>query len=85
MNSPGNIDNSLPYDNQQCVSPSVSNIDITADVTQPNSQIKQKVDLMADDRMADESQPNLQIKQKVDLTYGRRDSAKSLNRPESRN
>ena len=68
LSSPRNIDNSLPYDNQQCVSPSVSNIDITADVTQPNSQIKQKVDLMADDRMADESQPNPQIKQKVDLT-----------------
>ncbi len=67
LSSPRNIDNSLPYDNQQCVSPSVSNIDITADVTQPNSQIKQKVDLMADDRTADESQPNPQIKQKVDL------------------
>ena len=63
-----NTDNNLSHDNQQYVSPSVSNIDFTADVPQPNSQTKQKVDLTADDRMADESQPNPLIKQKVDLT-----------------
>ncbi|CAB4026684.1 RNA-directed DNA polymerase from mobile element jockey-like, partial [Paramuricea clavata] len=68
LSSPRNIDNNLPHDNQQHVSPSVSNIDFTADVPQPNSQTKQKVDLTADDRMADESQPNPLIKQKVDLT-----------------
>ncbi|CAB4014725.1 Hypothetical predicted protein, partial [Paramuricea clavata] len=64
LSSPRNIDNNLPHDNQQYVSPSVSNNDFTADVP----QTKQKVDLTADDRMADESQPNPLIKQKVDLT-----------------
>ena len=68
LSSPQNTDNNLSHDNQQYVSPSVSNIDFTADVPQPNSQTKQKVDLTADDRMADESQPNPLIKQKVDLT-----------------
>ncbi|CAB3990412.1 Hypothetical predicted protein [Paramuricea clavata] len=68
LSSPRNIDDNLPHDNEQYVSPSVSNIDFTADVPQPNSQTKQKVDLTADDRMADESQPNSLIKQKVDLT-----------------
>ena len=68
LSSPRSIENILPQDNQQYVSPSVSNIDSTADVPQFTSQTKQKVDLTADDRMADESQPNPLIKQKVDFT-----------------
>ena len=68
LSSPRSIENILSQDNQQYVSPSVNNIDSTADVPQFNPQTKQKVDLTADDRMADESQPNPLIKQKVDFT-----------------
>ena len=52
---------------QQYVSPSVSNIDFTADVPQPNSKTKQKVDLTADDLTADEPLPNPLIAQNKEI------------------
>jgi hypothetical protein len=47
------------------------NIDFTADVPQPNSQTKQKVDLTADDLTADEPLPNPLIARIKKLTYPR--------------
>ena len=72
LSSPRNIDNNLSHDNQQYVSPSVNNIDFTADVPQPNSQTKQKVDLTADEPL-----PNPLIAQNKEINLPKNGNSNS--------